>query len=110
MKFAMGESTLGVLAKQTGSSSDELTTLVRALGAAAEPLEGSFRGAGRAAFDRFKAETDSIAMELGAALDAVLAGVTGQDRAFTAGESAMVDETRQAQAGAGFDTARFSGR
>jgi uncharacterized protein YukE len=110
MKFSMGESTLRELTKQTSAASDDLGALVKQLFAAAEPLEGSFRGAGRAAFDNFKGETDAIAAELNSALNAVLTGVGAQDRSFTEGETAMVDETRSAQAGAGFEAARFSGQ
>ncbi|WP_344924556.1 hypothetical protein [Saccharopolyspora gregorii] len=54
MKFDMGSSTLSTLTKQTQGSSDDLGTLIRQLIAAAEPLEGKFNGAGRAAFDGFQ--------------------------------------------------------
>jgi uncharacterized protein YukE len=108
MKFAMGASTLGGLTKNTKASSDDLGALVKQLFAAAEPLEGSFRGAGRAAFDTFKGETDRIANELNGALAAVLTGISGQDRSFTEGESQMIDETKAAQSGSAFDAARFS--
>ena len=71
MKFAMGAETLTVLTKQTSSANDDLGSLVKQLFAAAEPIQGKFNGAGRAAFDRFKGETDQIANELNSALAAV---------------------------------------
>ena len=77
MKFAMGADTLGVLTKSTSGSSDDLQVLVRQLFEAAEPLEGRFQGAGRAAFDRFKSRTDVISAELKASLDGVLGGIGG---------------------------------
>lgn len=58
MKFDMGESTLQTLTRQTSTSSDDLGGLVKELAAAAEPLEGKFNGAARAAFDNFKAHTE----------------------------------------------------
>jgi hypothetical protein len=109
MKFAMGAETLGQLTKQTSSASDDLGSVVRELFAAAEPIQGKFNGAGRAAFDRFKGETDRIANELNAALAAVLGGIDGQNVAFLQGEEQMVSETTAAQAGANFEAARFSG-
>jgi hypothetical protein len=39
----------------------------------------------------------------------VLAGIDGQNVAFLQGEEQMVTETSTAQAGAGFESARFSG-
>jgi hypothetical protein len=110
MKFAMGADTLSVLGKTTSGSSDELAVLVRQLLEAAEPLEGRFQGAGRAAFDRFKARTDAISGELKAALDGVLVGIGGMNRSFLEGESAMVDQTQSMEAGSAFDAARFGSR
>jgi uncharacterized protein YukE len=109
MKFAMGAETLGQLTKQTSSANDDLGSVVKELFAAAEPIQGKFNGAGRAAFDAFKGETDRIANELNAALAAVLGGIDGQNVAFIQGEEQMVAETTTAQAGANFDGARFSG-
>lgn len=107
MKFAMGADTLSVLSKATSGSSDELQVLVRQLFEAAEPLEGRFQGAGRAAFDRFKGRTDAISAELKASLDGVLAGIGGMNRSFLEGETAMVDQTQSAESGSAFDAARF---
>ncbi|WP_194383943.1 MULTISPECIES: hypothetical protein [Microbacterium] len=110
MKFAMGADTLGVLTKSTSGSSDDLQVLVRQLFEAAEPLEGRFQGAGRAAFDRFKSRTDVISTELKASLDGVLGGIGGMNRSFLEGEGAMVDSTSSLEGGASFDAARFGGR
>ena len=110
MKFAMGSETLTQLTKQTSTSTDDLGSLVKELFDSAEPLQGKFNGAGRAAFDGFKGETDRIATELNAALASVLMGIHGQDRAFLEGEQEMVDATSSAQAGANFDAAKFGGR
>lgn len=108
MKFAMGADVLTQLTKRTSTSTDDLGALVKQLYQAAEPLEGRFNGAGRAAFDRFKTETDSISVELNTALNAVLAGIAGQDLAFQQGDQDIADQNSSNQAGAGFDSARFS--
>ena len=72
MKFDMGSTTLQTLTQQTQGSSDDLGTLITRLIAAAAPLEGSFNGAGRAAFDSFKARADQITADLNSALGAIL--------------------------------------
>lgn len=110
MKFVMGAGTLGTLGKQTSSASDDLGALVRRLAEAGEPLQGKFNGAGRAAFDQFKARSDEIAIELNQALGSVLAGVQGMDRSFIQGDQEMVDSTRSAEGSANFESARFSAR
>ena len=107
MTFDMGAETLSQLTRNTSSAHDDLGTQVHVLAAAADPLEGKFNGAGRAAFDRFKLETDRIATELNLALAAVLGGIDGQNVAFVEGEQQMTDETNTAYAGANFDGARF---
>lgn len=110
VKFDMGAGALTQLTKRTSTSSDELASLVKELFDAAQPLEGRFQGAGRAAFDQFKNRVDGISAELKTSLDGVLAGVASQDRAFSEGDSTMADNARSAQAGAQFDSARFGGR
>jgi uncharacterized protein YukE len=110
MKFAMGGDVLTNLTKKTSGSNEDLGSLVRQLGDAAEPLQGKFNGAGRAAFDRFKGETDRIAVELNSALSAVLGGIAGMDRSFLEGDQQMADETRAAENSASFEAARFSGK
>ena len=107
IKFAMGSDVLTTLTQKTSGAGDDLGALVQQLAAAAEPLEGRFNGAGRAAFDQFKNEVDGISIELNAALSSVLAGIAGQNRAFVEGEQQITDETRSAQAGSAFDAARF---
>lgn len=108
MKFAMGADVLTQLTKKTSTSTDDLGALVKQLAAAAEPLEGKFNGAGRAAFDQFKAQTDQIAAELNAALRAVLGGITAMDRSYQQGDQDMSEQTRATQGSVSFDAARFS--
>ena len=106
-RYAMGDTTLSTLTRQTSTSSDDLGTLVRQLAAAADPIQNDFQGAGRMAFDEFKAHTDEIANGLDAALRLVLAGVGGQDSAFAQGVAQQAEETRTLMASANFDSARF---
>ncbi|WP_327407439.1 WXG100 family type VII secretion target [Sinomonas albida] len=110
MKFAMGAQTLSTLTKQTSSSSSDLGALVRQLAASAEPLQGKFNGAGRAAFDAFHSHTDEIATELNQALASVLRGISGMDHSFQTGDSEMAESTRSLTSSSNFDAARFSGR
>ncbi|MBF4577757.1 hypothetical protein [Frondihabitans sp. VKM Ac-2883] len=107
MKFAMGADTLGVLGKKTGGASQDLGSQVKALLAAAEPLQGKFNGQGRAAFDRFKGQSDEVAGELNASLAAVLQGIGGMNTAFGTGDQQMADEQSQAAGSVNFDSARF---
>lgn len=109
MKFDMGADTLTVLRQQTSGSNQDLGALVKQLVVAAEPLEGRFNGAGKAAFDAFKSHTDQISADLNGALSAILGGQTGMDTAFHRGEQDMVDSTRTTQGSANFDAARFGG-
>jgi len=108
MKFAMGADVLSQLKKKTSSSTDDLGALVKQLAAAGEPLEGKFNGSGRAAFDRFKSQTDQIAVELNAALAAVLGGIAGMDKSYQQGDQDMSEQTRSTQSSVSFDAARFS--
>ena len=107
MKFAMGSDVLSTLTKKTSSSSEDLGALVKQLAQAAEPLQGKFNGAGRAAFDKFKSETDRISVDLNGALQGVLTGIGGMDRSFGEGDQQMADETRSTEGGTAFDAARF---
>jgi uncharacterized protein YukE len=107
MKFDMGAQTLTALTKQTQGSSEDLGTLIKQMIAAAEPLEGNFNGAGRAAFDAFKANADTITAELNGALSAILGGQHGMDSSFLQGDSDMADNADAKQGIANFDAARF---
>ena len=109
MKFDMGAQTLGSLTRQTQGASDDLGSLIRQLIVAAEPLQGNFNGAGRQAFDAFKANADAITAELNASLNAILGGQAGMDTAFGQGDTEMADHATSAQGSANFDAARFSG-
>jgi uncharacterized protein YukE len=110
VKFDMGSTTLSTLTKQTQGSSEDLGTLIRQLIEAAAPLEGRFNGAGRAAFDGFKARADQITADLNGALGAILGGQSGMDTAFVQGDTEMSDNATSAQASANFDAARFGAR
>jgi len=110
MKFDMGQTTLATLAKSTSGSSDDLGTLIKQLIDAATPLEGRFNGAGRAAFDSFKARADQITIDLNSSLAAILSGQTGMDTAFGQGDTEMSDNSRTTEQSANFDAARFSAR
>jgi len=107
MKFQMGAETLTTLTRATSTSTEDLGTLVRQLSEAAEPLEGRFRGAARSVFDNFKLRTDEIAIELNGALGAVLAGISGMDKAFQEGEATQADQLSAAESGSAFEAARF---
>ncbi|CAM5236648.1 hypothetical protein SVIOM74S_08238 [Streptomyces violarus] len=76
MKFDMGSTTLSELGKSTVGSSEDLGTLITWLIQSAEPLEGKFNGAGKAAFDRFKLHADEITDALNSSLGAILGGVS----------------------------------
>lgn len=109
MKFDMGSQTLGSLTRQTQGASDDLGSLIQQLIVAAEPLQGNFNGAGRAAFDGFKANADAITAELNTSLGAILGGQAGMDSAFGTGDAEMADNASSAAGSANFDAARFSG-
>jgi uncharacterized protein YukE len=109
VKFDMGSQTLASLAKQTHGASDDLGLLIRQLISAAEPLEGNFNGAGRMAFESFKANADQVTANLNSALAAILGGQSGMDSAFGQGDTEMADNATSAQGSANFDAARFSG-
>ncbi|KOX13538.1 hypothetical protein ADK67_44075 [Saccharothrix sp. NRRL B-16348] len=109
MKFDMGAQALTNLTRQTQAASDDLGSLIRQLIAAAEPLQGNFNGAGRQAFDAFKANADAITAELNGALGAILGGQAGMNTSFAQGDAEMADNASSARSSANFDAARFSG-
>ncbi|WP_328552854.1 MULTISPECIES: hypothetical protein [unclassified Streptomyces] len=110
MKFDMGSSTLADLGKSTAGSTEDLGTLIQALVQAAEPLEGKFNGAGKAAFDSFKAHTDEITAALNGSLGAILGGQGGMDTAFGSGDVEQEDNAQQNMGQSNFDAARFGAR
>ncbi|MDJ0345627.1 hypothetical protein QMK19_25880 [Streptomyces sp. H10-C2] len=110
MKFDMGSTTLSSLGKSTEGSSTDLGTLIRQLITAADPLEGKFNGAGKAAFDSFKLHADEITDALNGSLQGILGGQSGMDTAFVAGDQEAESNAHQTMSGANFDAARFSGR
>ncbi|MEU6553168.1 hypothetical protein ABZ915_23210 [Streptomyces sp. NPDC046915] len=110
MKFDMGSTTLSDLGKSTIGSVDGLGTLIKLLIQAAEPLEGKFNGAGKAAFDSFKAHADEITSDLNGSLNAILGGQSGMDTAFGGGDVELQDNANQNMGAANFDAARFGAR
>ncbi len=110
MKFDMGAQTLSTLRSQSQGSSTELGTLIRQLVQAAQPLEGKFNGAGKAAFDSFKSNADEITASLNSALAAIVGGQSGMESAFSTGVQEQADNARSQMSAANFDAARFSGR
>jgi uncharacterized protein YukE len=110
VKFTMGSTVLSALAGRTAGSSDELHALIRQLITAAEPLEGRFDGAGKAAFDQFKRGTDEVTAALDSSLRDILGGQFGMDRAFRLGDEESADDARRTMAAANFAAARFNGR
>jgi hypothetical protein len=107
VKFDMGAQTLSTLMRDSRGSSDDLGSLIRQLVAAAEPLEGKFNGAGRQAFDQFKARADGITRELNSSLAAILGGQSGMESAFSSGDQEQGENARQQMGAANFDAARF---
>jgi uncharacterized protein YukE len=110
VRFDMGQATLSQLRQQTSGSNEDLGDLVRKLIAAAEPLEGKFNGGGKSAFDAFKSRADQVSADLNSALAAILSGQSGMDSAFGQGDQEQAESTRQTQATANFDAARFGSR
>ncbi|MFF3246574.1 hypothetical protein ACFYWY_23235 [Streptomyces sp. NPDC002870] len=110
MKFDMGAQVLSTLQSQSQGSSTDLGVLIRQLVQAAQPLEGKFNGAGKAAFDLFKSRADEIAADLNASLSGILGGQSGMDAAFGSGDQEQDENARTQMASANFDAARFSGR
>ena len=108
MNFDMGMTTLSALTKQSQGASDDLGSMIQQLIAASQPLEGKFNGAGRAAFDGFKANADAVTAELNSSLAAIIGGQSGMDQAFGQGDTEMADNASSNQGSANFDGARFS--
>lgn len=107
MKFDMGAQTLTALSQQTQSASDDLGALISQLITAAEPLQGNFNGAGRAAFDAFKANADAITADLRGAANQILGGQVAMDAGFAGGEAEFVDNASSGEGAANYDAARF---
>ncbi|MEU6220627.1 hypothetical protein ABZ845_24410 [Streptomyces sp. NPDC047022] len=110
MKFDMGSTTLSQLGRSTAGSSEDLGTLIKLLIQSAEPLEGKFNGAGKAAFDAFKAHADGVTADLNSSLSAILGGQSGMDTAFGTGDGELRDNAHQNMGAANFDAARFGAR
>jgi uncharacterized protein YukE len=88
-KFDMEAVALSRHASSIDVAYGELTQLVRNFALSAQPLLGTFNGQGKAAFNRFKTDTDQIAEDLKISLASVHEGTQGQDRAYQSGDQAM---------------------
>jgi hypothetical protein len=108
-RWDMSRETLPVLMQRTQGSTDELRGLIQQLIQAAEPLSGRFDGAGKQAFDAFKANSDQITADLGRGLGSVNTGQAGMNKAFVTGDTTMSDDARSLMSAANFDAARFRG-
>lgn len=111
MKYSMESDVLSVLGKKTVTESEDLGQLVRDLYSAAEALEGTFNGAGKGAFNRFKARTDDISTMLNNSLVAITGSIAGQHKTFTTASEDSEAVHTSAEGGASFeaaDTSRFS--
>lgn len=113
MKFAMEADALQVLGRKTSTESDDLAQLVRNLMEAAEPLEGTFNGTAKAAFNSFKSRTDEIASILSNALVGITESIAGQNLAFVTAADEGADTHHSAEGAANFagaDTTKFAPR
>jgi len=113
MKFAMEADALQVLGRKTSAESDDLAQLVRNLVEAAEPLEGTFNGTAKAAFNSFKARTDEVAATLSNALVGITESIAGQNLAFVTAADEGADAHASAEGAADFagaDTTKFAPR
>lgn len=106
-RWDVGDQTLTTLANRTSTSGDELSGLIQQLISAAEPLAGKFNGAGKAAFDSFKARSEQITADLNAGLGSINEGQRGMDSAFRTGSQTMADDASRNMSTANFDAAKF---
>jgi uncharacterized protein YukE len=106
-KFDMGNDTLPTLIKRTQGAHQDLGALVHQLVAAAQPLEGKFNGAGRAAFDAFKSHADQISADLNLGVASINQGQHGMHTAYVEGDQQMSDNSRHSEGDANFETATF---
>lgn len=72
-------------------------------------MTNRFNGAGKAGYDRFKANADQISNDLGRGLGSINRGQAGTDKAFLAGVSTMSDDANPNLSDANFEAARFRG-
>lgn len=88
-KYDMEAVALSRHATSIDAAYGDLTRLVQNFYQSAQPLVGTFSGEGKAAFDRFKADTDQISEDLKVSLQSVHEGTQGQDAAFNTGDQDM---------------------
>ena len=112
-KFAMEADALGTLGQKTSTESEDLGQLVRNLVDAAAPLEGTFNGAAKTSFNRFKLRVDDVAAVLSNALVGIIESIAGQNRSFITADDEGSSVHSSAEGSAAFDaadTSRFAPR
>ncbi|QBI52216.1 hypothetical protein [Streptomonospora litoralis] len=106
-RWDFGDQTLTTLTRNTSGTGDELASLITQLIDAAEPLTNRFNGAGKAAFDSFKARADQITADLNSGLTSINEGQGSMNQAFMTGNTTMADDASQNMGAANFDAAKF---
>lgn len=110
MKFDMRAATPADLTSQRQAVSAALDQLIQQLIAATAPLEGGFRGAGRAAFDAFKQRSAQVTADLHSSLAAIIGGQPGVHTTSGQGDQEPANSGHTSQSGATFQAARFASR
>ena len=91
----------------TGGSIEDLGTLVKRLVKAAEPLEGKFKGDGRAVFRELHRQADEVSMLVQKGMVSLNEGQSGMSDAVVQGDQAMADAANAQMSAANFDGAKF---
>lgn len=110
VQFDMGQSTLSTLGQQTQGQHEDLGSLVKKLVAAVTPLEGKFNGAGRAAFDAFKANANTVADDLNSSLAQIIGGQSGMNTAYQTGDQEFHSNATRASSQAPYTAATLRGQ
>lgn len=112
-RWDMAQGAFDVSARSTAGRTGDLGGLVKALVAAAAPLEGKFQGEGKRMFDLFKNNVDQTVAALNAGMGHLATGQKGIGTAMSQAEAEQVSAGKQAQGSAdaqGAAARRFSGR
>ena len=110
VKFSMEGDALSALGRKTSTESDDLGALVRRLYDAAAPLEGTFNGPAKAAFDSFKSRVDEVATVLNNALVGITQSIASQNTAFVTAANEGADAHSSAQGSQDFASVEVVGR
>ena len=110
VKFSMEGDALSTLGRKTSTESDDLGALVRRLYDAAAPLEGTFNGPAKAAFDSFKDRVDDVATVLNNALVGITGSIAAQSTAFVTAADEGADVHSSVAGSQDFATVEAVGR